>query len=150
MPEDIYSSLWSAVIGVVQSGALCWNAEIGIELESIPGRLGDCLKDCKEACYDVDRDGWPVHEYLAHVEKMRVSYKGYISEYNGNRKSTVGLNDVSIVAFAKTIGLPLISMESPNRGQRSSTKIRIPDLCELEGVPHLDFNGFLRKEGIKL
>ena len=67
------------------------------------------------------------------VEAISIKPKAVISEYNGNRKGTVGLNDVSIVALAKTLKLPLISMES-NSFQSSITKVRIPGLCSLEGV----------------
>ena len=71
-----------------------------------------------------------------------------ISEYNGNRKGTVGLNDISIVALAMTLRLPLVSMEKPNVYQPSAKKMRIPDVCKVEGVNHLTFNEFLRAEGI--
>lgn len=73
-----------------------------------------------------------------------------ISEYNGNRKSTAGLNDISIIALAMTLGLPLISMETQNVYQPSQKKMRIPDVCAAEGVLHLTFNDFLRAEGITL
>lgn len=76
---------------------------------------------------------------------MRTKHQSIISEYNGNRKGTVGLNDVSIVALAKSLGLPLISMESRSF-QSSDKKVRIPGLCDLEGVEHLSFNDFLNKE----
>lgn len=81
---------------------------------------------------------------------MRSDYEGVISEYNGNRKATVGLNDISIIAMAKTLNLPIISMEKPNLFQPSQTKMRIPDVCLKEHVTHLSFNDFLRSEGITL
>lgn len=54
MPDDIYVSLWTEVIRVVETGILCWNEEIDGELKSIPGRIGDCLKGCKSSCYKLD------------------------------------------------------------------------------------------------
>jgi hypothetical protein len=75
---------------------------------------------------------------------MRTTHHDIISEYNGGRKGTVGLNDVSIVALAKTLGLPVISMESPNF-QSTDKRVRIPGLCAKEGVEHLTFNEFLTK-----
>jgi hypothetical protein len=75
---------------------------------------------------------------------MRVRYKSVISEYNNNRRGTVGLNDVAIVALAKTLKLPLINMEAKSF-QTSATKIRIPGLCILEGVEPLEFNDFLTR-----
>lgn len=79
---------------------------------------------------------------------MRLTYKAVISEYNGNRKSTICLNDVSIIALAKTLTLPVVSMESLST-QDSNKRKRIPNVCQDEGVPHLNFNQFLRAEGIR-
>ena len=58
------------------------------------------------------------------------------------------LNDISIVALAKTLNLPVVHMESwvPEDNQ---TKRRIPNICALEGVAHLRFNEFLRAEKLK-
>jgi len=63
-------------------------------------------------------------------------------------KDTVGLNDMSIIALAKATGLPLVSMES-SAGNSPKFK-RIPDICALDQIVHLDFNSFLRQEGIKI
>jgi hypothetical protein len=60
----------------------------------------------------------------------------------------VGLKDVSIIALAKTLKLPLVHMEKPNTHQPSQKRMRIPDVCDKEGVKHLTFNEFLRAEGI--
>jgi hypothetical protein len=80
---------------------------------------------------------------------MRVTYKDVISEYNGNRKNTVCLNDLSIIALAKTLRLPVISSEKKlQTAQDSRKRQKIPDICDLEAVPHMSFNEFLRKEGI--
>jgi hypothetical protein len=38
---------------------------------------------------------------------MKVRHEAVISEYNGNRKNTIGLNDLTIIALAKTLGLPV-------------------------------------------
>jgi hypothetical protein len=149
MPDDIFYSLWTEVVRVIESGVLCWNVEIAEELKSIPGRVGACLSGCKECCYEVDKDNWPVQEYLENVERMREFYRQYIAEYN-NRKSTVSLNDVSIVALGKTLKLPVISMEAPNPSGWSTVRMRIPALCEAESVMHLEFNDFLRREGIRV
>ena len=78
---------------------------------------------------------------------MRVQYVGYISEYNGNRKGTVSLNDCSIVCLAKTLDLPVMSTWKRNR-YPSEVKIRIPELCDREGIGHYDLTELLRAEGI--
>jgi hypothetical protein len=151
LPEDIFVSLWAQVMKAVEAGRLCCNQEILDELGSIEGKLGDCLRLCAESmCYEVGDDKWPWMEYLECVELLKVKYEPVISEYNGNRKGTVGLNDISIIALAMTLKLPIVSMEKPNTFQPSAKKMRIPDVCKVEGVPHLSFNEFLRAEGISI
>jgi Domain of unknown function (DUF4411) len=150
MPEDIYSILWSRVCTEIENGKFAANREIYDELTHLNGSVGDCIKRCKnKIVLEIGESEWDWQAYLAHVERMRILYKPYISEYNGNRKSTVGLNDVSIVALAKCVGLPLVSMEAVSF-QVSQTKMRIPQLCNLENVQHMTFNDLLRLEGIKV
>lgn len=105
-------------------------------------------KNCSALQLEIGEAGWDWPTYLEHAERLRVTYKPVISEYNGNRKSTVGLNDISIIALAKTLALPLVSMEKTSF-QASATKMRIPQVCYLESVMHMDFNQFLRAEGIR-
>lgn len=151
LPAHIYVSLWPQVEEKISQGFFCWNVEIAEELESIFGPVGDTLKACNgDCCMEVGDDSWPWQEYLQTVEAWRVTYKQYISEYNGNRKRTISLNDLSIVAMAKTISLPVVSMETRNTGQPSTTKLRIPDLCDVENVDHYSFNEFLEAEGVTI
>lgn len=151
MPEDIYGSLWKQVRATIEKGVFCWNAEILDELGSIQGDMGACLAEHgTKFCFEVGDDGWPWQKYLEHFESMRTTHEAVISEYNGNRKNTVGLNDVSIIALAKTLELPVVSMESLNTHQPSEKRMRIPAVCAIEKVKHLSFNGFLRAEGIKI
>jgi hypothetical protein len=149
MPEDIHSVVWAKVVNIVLAGKFAATKEIYDELALLPGAIGACLKNqCDEVCLEVGEDDWPWKEYLENVEAMKEKHKAVISEYNGDRKGTVGLNDISIIALAKTLGLPVVSMESKSY-QGSATKMRIPAVCEAEGVPHLTFNELLRAEGIK-
>ena len=84
--------------------------------------------------YEIGHPHWNWRGYVDHFNRMKVSYKAFISEYNGNRKNTVDTDDVSIVALAKTLGLPVVSMEAFDRGEVSAKKMRIPRLCECENV----------------
>ena len=54
---------------------------------------------------------------------------------------------MSIIALAKTLELPVLSMETRVRDSNSK-KRKIPNICDEEGVPHIIFNDFLRNEGI--
>jgi hypothetical protein len=133
------------------SAALEGRGARGNALVHIPGSIGDCIRNNKEKMrLELREDTWDWPTYLTHVDRMRVTYEKVISEYNGNRKNTVGLNDLSIIALGKTLKLPVISSEKKlATAQDSERRQKIPDICDLEGVAHMSFNEFLRKEGIK-
>ena len=151
MPETIYVSLWAQVTSLIHDEIFCWNVEIAEELSSIYGAAGQALMACNgSCCLEVGVGDWPWPEYIELVNEWSNKYNAYISEYNGGRKNTIGLNDLSIVALAKTLGLPVVSMERQNFGPPSTTKLRIPDLCLIEGVKHYSFNEFLQNEGVKV
>ena len=59
---------------------------------------------------------------------------------------TICLNDLTIIALAKTLGLPVVSMERLVSEGPGTKKRRIPNICKAEGVEHLSFNDFLRRE----
>lgn len=146
MPEDIpyYQPIWNTVQNKIRQGVFAVNKEIYDELCRLPGSIGSCIGNNKDNLLLEIGGEWDWQNYLNIVEAWRVKHKNVISEYNGNRKGTVGLNDVSIVALAKSLALPLISMESPSY-EISVKKVRIPRLCLLEGVVHLTFNELLTR-----
>ena len=149
MPEEIsmYKVIWSHIQASIVNGIFAVTQEIYEEQCYLLGNTGQCIRNNKEhLVLEVGQDGWDWENYLRIVEDMRTRHKSVISEYNGNRKGTVGLNDISIVALGKCLRLPVISMESLSY-QASDTKIRIPRLCNLENVEHHTFNDFLIKEG---
>lgn len=109
----MYQPIWKHVKTQVENGIFAVNDEIYQELCHLPGHIGTCLNNNKDKLVlEVGENNWNWQRYLKIVEEMRIKYKGVISEYNSNRKGTVGLNDVSIVALAKCMRLPLISMEA--------------------------------------
>jgi hypothetical protein len=93
---------------------------------------------------------WDWNEYISNVNRMTKRYHAFISDYHNNRQSTIDLKDLSLVALAKTLTLPVVSMEGFDGGQISETKMRIPRLCINENVIHYTFVELLRKEGISL
>ena len=149
MPEDIHPTLWGTIEEFVCSGRLATTKEIYDELTHIRGSIGDCLNDNEEALLmEVGVGEWDWNAYVAHGVRMQEVHRPFISEYNGGRKGTVGLNDISIIALARSLGLPVISMES-TQPPGSATR-RIPHICQAEGVEHLTFNDFLRRERIAI
>jgi hypothetical protein len=149
MPEDIHETLWSRVGDVILAGSFAATTEIYEELIHIPGKLGGHITSNPDLIrLEVGDDAWEWTTYLDHVGRLRKDHKDHISEYNGNRKGTVGLNDVSIIAMALAMKLPVISMETMLPATAKCR--RIPNVCSLERVDHLTFSDFLRKEGIKL
>lgn len=149
MPEDIHPLLWERIAQIVSAGIFAATTEIYLELERLPGTIGECLKASSDAIRLEIGDDWDWTTYLGHIERMRNAYRHVISEYNGDRKGTAGLNDISIIALAKTLGLPVISMEADGF-QPSEKRMRIPQVCRSEAVRHYTFNEFLRIEGIKI
>jgi len=151
MPEDIHTVIWSRVSDCVKKGMFAVTTEIYEELEHLPGQIGTCIKENKTVLqFEIEDEKWDWKTYLEHVERMRKTYADIISENNGNRKHTVGLSDISIIALAKTLGLPVISSEKKlASAQDSKKRQKIPDICDKEGVLHMSFNEFLRAEGIK-
>jgi Domain of unknown function (DUF4411) len=152
MPEDIHAALWTRVAKVVTDGKFAVTTEIYEELVRLPDGIGACIKQNKALLRrEVEEKSWDWQTYLDHVERMKEAYEAVISEYNGNRKHTVGLNDISIIALAKTLRLPVISSEKKRAAKQSSAKRqKIPDVCDAEGVAHMSFSDFLRAEGIKI
>jgi len=60
---------------------------------------------------EIEEESWDWQTYRDHYEDMKVRREAVISDYNSNRKGTIGLNDLTIIALAKTLGLPVISSE---------------------------------------
>jgi hypothetical protein len=148
-PEDIYTTLWSSIYTLIQGGVFAATQEIYDELLLVDGGISNIIKDCKsKLVLEVSDPSWDWQTYISVSNQLNSDYHNYISEYNGNLKGTVGLNDISIIALAKTLKIPIVSMESFIN--TSPTKMRIPNVCSKEGVEHLTFNEFLRKEAINL
>jgi len=152
MPPDIHETLWRVLANLVDAGTFCWNKEIWNEIDgSIYGDIAQNLKAANKAgcLYDLDDPSWDVRSYIDNQNDLCARYSGYIAEYNG-KDNTVGLNDVSIIALAKTLNKPVASMERENTNPGSSLiRMRIPELCSREKIPHLNFVQLLRKEGVK-
>lgn len=149
IPPDVHVTLWRRVQTLIMDKVFCWNTEIAEELlGSIPEDIGNVISSVDSDCrYEIGDDSWDWNSYLEEIDNFRNRYRSFISEYNGNRKKTIGLNDCSIVCLAKILKLPVASMEI-RPGQRSDSKMRIPELCEREGVAHFNFNELLRAEKI--
>jgi len=148
-PSDIYDSLWSRINDLITTDCFAVTTEIYDEMTHIRGTVGECIKANKLLMVlEVSDPSWDWQSYVRHAATLQMKYHEYISENNGNRAGTIGLNDLSIVALAKALNLPLVSMEKPILAA-DSRKRTIPNICSLEQIEHLDFNTFLRREGIK-
>ncbi|MGO7226717.1 DUF4411 family protein [Rhizobium leguminosarum bv. viciae] len=147
MPEDIHISLWDAFCGQLHGASVAVTKEVHDEMCHIPGTVGSVILACKAAMiFEVGDDAWDWPTYVNHAVRMQGAYKVHISEFIGGSKKTIGLNDLSIIALAKTLGKPVVSMEDFVPENAGSIKRRIPNICKAEGVPHFSFNTFLRNE----
>jgi hypothetical protein len=101
MPEDIHQTLWGRVSDLINDNRFAVTTEIYRELTHVQGPLGDCIRGCQHSLQmEVDEDDWDWRSYLGHATRMQDDHQAFISEFNSNRKRTVGLNDISIVALA--------------------------------------------------
>ena len=149
-PQDIHLTLWARIHDIIAAGFIAVTEEIYEEMTHIPAPLGDCVKGNKKALLlEVDDDSWDVDTYISHATRMQDDHQKFIREFNGGGMGTVGLNDISIIALAKTLALPVVSMEK-RKAHQSQKKRTIPDICDAEKVTHITFNEFLRSEGITL
>jgi hypothetical protein len=151
MPEDCLGGLWNKIIDLISSCVFCCNAEIAEQYTHITGSVGDCLvSHTPKMLYEVGAGNWDWNGYIAHVNRMTKQYHAFISDYHSNRQNTIDLKDLSLVALAKTLALPIVSMEGFDGGQISPKKMRIPRLCINEDVLHYTFIELLRKERISI
>jgi hypothetical protein len=151
MPEDIHPTIWAKVAALVTDGTFAVTVEIYEELQHLPGPIGDCIRENSAALQlEIEEETWDWQTYLAHYEDMKVRHAAVISEYNSNRKGTIGLKALTIIALAKTLELPVVSSEKKTSvDQDSGKRQKIPDICDKEDVTHLNFNDLLRAEAIR-
>lgn len=146
-PPDIHVSMWENIRRFIADGHVGVTLEIFEEMVNIDGGLGEFIGECKDVIlFEIGEEEWNWGAYLDHTNRMQDVYQQFISEFTGGSQKTICLNDISIIALAKTLGVPLLSMETkvPNESQ---AKRRIPNICESEGVDHVDIREFLRAEG---
>ncbi len=149
MPRDIYVSLWDDILDYISKGYVGVTKEIFDEMVYIPSGVGEFIKNNPEfVLLEVGDSDWDWESYLDHNINAQDNYRLYISEHNNNIKGTVGLNDLSIISLAKTLGVPLLNMET-FISEDSPNKRRIPNICNYEDIESLTFNDFLRKESLK-
>ncbi|WP_288902381.1 DUF4411 family protein [uncultured Sneathiella sp.] len=145
MPEYIphYQPIWNEVRQTILSGIIGTTKEIYDEMCLIEGDLGNCIKNNQDAILlEVGDVGWNFDRYLAEFNRMRTVHEEYISEYShSNSRRTICLNDLTVIALAKTLNVPVVSEESS--AAKSDRHRRIPDICDAENVDHLYFNDFL-------
>jgi hypothetical protein len=120
MPEDIHASMWTKVVEIFESGSVAVTTEIYEEMVLVPGMIGNCINGHKEQLLlEINDDGWDWPHYVECSNGLIIAHREFISEYSGGSPKTVGLNDISIVALGKALGLPVVSMEklitAPNR-----------------------------------
>ncbi len=146
MPEDIHKTVCVGFCERVERALIAATTEIHAEMCHIPGAVGACLSANKSTIVMEVGEDWDWRTYIRHAARMQVDHKSFISEFTGGSAKTICLNDLTIIALAKTLGLPVVSMEKPVSEDPGSKKRRIPNICRAEGVEHLSFNDFLRRE----
>ena len=149
LPEEVevYRPVWDCVIAAIESGKIGVTAEIYKEMCHITGDVGDCIRASRaKLLMEVDDPEWDGTGYIAHYNRMRKAHHEWIADYTMKSPGkTICLRDLTAVALAKSLKLPLISSESS--AKESPKHKRIPDICTLENVVAYSFNDFLKIEG---
>ncbi len=149
LPEDVplFRPIWQCVIRTIESGKIGVTAEIYKEMCHITGDVGECIRASKDRLLmEVDDPTWDGANYIAHFNRMRKVHEEWIADYTMKSPAkTICLRDLTAVALAKSLRLPLISSESS--AMPSPRHKRIPDICDLENVLPYSFNEFLKLEG---
>jgi hypothetical protein len=146
-PIDIHATVWRKTMNMISDRKFVVTTEIYNEMEFIEGDLGECIRSNKaNLILEVGDPTWDFQIYIGHIQRMRIEYHPFIFLEGTVSKSTVSLNDLSIIALAKTLSLPVVSMEK-SAGVSPKRK-RIPDVCLMESVRHLTFNDLMRAEQI--
>jgi Domain of unknown function (DUF4411) len=149
MPEDIYDSVWIKVKEIVSLGHIAVTKEIHDEMCHIPGSVGQHIKENKSVMImEVGDTNWNWSVYVDYAKDIQENNHEFISEYNGGSPKTICLTDISIIALAKALSLPVVSMEA-RVVDSTAKKRRIPNICATEAVEHLTFNDFLRRENVR-
>lgn len=150
VPEDIHVTLWDRLCDLVRAGHFATTQEVYDELTHIPGKVGECIKDHKaELVLEIGAGDWHWQDYIAHNNAIRPKWQPWI-EGTGGSKASLSPADFSVIILAKTLALPVVSMEIPC-GTLIGTKSRkIPDVCLSEQIVHMTFNDLLRAEGLRL
>jgi len=111
--------------------------------------VGQCLKDhMAEIRLEVGSGRWNYNDYIGNFKALHPRYEKFIAGTGGS-KASLSMADFSIVILAKTLALPVISMETACAHNLHTKSCKIPDVCAAEGVLHMTFNDFLRSEGIR-
>lgn len=148
LPEDIHGWLWVRVCETIESGTIAVTTEIYEEMTHIPGMVGACIRANRHnLLLEVGDAGWPWEAYVDSATALQLTHREFISEFTGGSPKTVCLNDITIIAMSQSLRLPLVSMEA-RIIDPGAKKRKIPNVCDLEGIPHRVFNDFLRAEGI--
>lgn len=131
LPDDIYEPIWRGVIRVIEDGAIAVTTEVYDEMYgSIRSMVGECIAANKaKLLLEIGDDTWDYGAYTSIVTAMQVRHHDFIREYATGSPKTVGLKDISIIALAKALGLPLVSMERPVSAN-AKAKRKIPAVIE--------------------
>ena len=149
LPEDVpvFRPIWECVIRTIESGKIAVTNEIYREMCHITGDVGDCIRASKDKLLmEVDDPSWDGRDFISQFDRMQKAHRQWISDYSmKSNAKTICLRDMTAVALAKSLRLPLVSSES-SAGDSPKHK-RIPDICALENVVPYSFNDFLKIEG---
>jgi hypothetical protein len=76
LPETIHQSLWAKVMERIEDGKVAVTKEVYDEMCHCAGKLGTCIKECKELLIlEVGEEDWDWESYTRHATRMQEAHK---------------------------------------------------------------------------
>ncbi|MGY6657636.1 DUF4411 family protein [Amycolatopsis sp. TRM77291] len=127
-----FSTYWTNLDSMIASGCLRASEEVKIEIDKRDDELKVWSKQRPDLFVAHEHDvQLAVREALLHCKKMAGSHKGH----NGA--------DPWVIALAKARGMTVVTLENKTGNLE---KPKVPDVCEVLGVPWLNLYDFIEQQ----
>lgn len=136
-PPDIFVSLWERLDAEIAAGQIRSPDEVLHELEHGDDDLGERLSQWADLFV-------PLTDDLQAAVARVMSECPTLTEPESDRNRA----DPFVVALGSSTSGVIVSNEKHRRA--NSPRMKIPDACDILGLPHVDWFGYLRSQGWRL
>ena len=152
MPPHRHKRLWNCIKQSIGNGVFATTEEVfEEEMLLLPDGIGAYMADNRSSIVLDFGDpyvNW--NDYVITANEMQILYRESTQRTLQGRTDTVGIKDISVVALAKVLNLPLVSEAALIHDTSQTYKRKIPNVCAEYSVKHLSFNEFIDAEDYDL